>query len=149
MDEPKHLKPFGDVLSEGFSAAWEAGTKAIRNAYDAGKAAGKAEALQELRGKLAGVFEISQLEIVSGNEPRPQQTEQEDERKRARRGSIRPAVIVALRDHPSGITPNEVASYAGINENSARGALKTLADDGLAVKRGDKWFLAEEQEAEA
>jgi hypothetical protein len=116
---------------------WETTVALIKQAHEAGKRTGKVEAADELRNKLVGVL-TAPTEISESSEAD----------RRAPRGSVRPAVIGALIGYGEpGLRVNEIAIRTGVNENSVRGMLNTLREEGLAVKDGDLWKPAQKNES--
>jgi hypothetical protein len=65
---------------------------------------------------------------------------------RAKRGSVAPSVLEALNTSQRGLSPREVADKAKIPENSARGSLNKMRQDGTVEKRGSLWFLVKKEE---
>jgi IclR helix-turn-helix domain len=143
---PKHLEPHVGALHEALELAWQSGYKAIEAAFEAGRAAGKNEASEELRDRLASVLNVpmNKAAVLPPLPPLPSlDAEEQAESKRATRGSIRPTVIRALSDYGlPGLRPSEIASRTGLNENSVRGTLNTLAHEGVTTKIGDLWVLS-------
>jgi len=120
------------IFQQGFNTA----LKLLGRAYDLGKQ----EAALELREKVVGVLGLKEALATDGEEE--DEDDKERPAKRAPRGSVRPAVIEALKQAGTeGLRSLDVAERTGINENSVRGALNILAEEGLTLKRGDRWFL--------
>jgi hypothetical protein len=126
-----------------FQTAYEAALKIGKEAFDGGKVIGKNIAAAELRAKVAGILNDAPAKETAPPEPPPE--DDETEAKRARRGSVRPAVVEALRKAPNGLKTNEVAEHTGMNENSVRGTLNILLDELVTVKKGDRWFLNDQK----
>jgi hypothetical protein len=145
MDPIDPLMPFIETLKEGFNGAWDTANKLVRNAYEAGKAAGKQEAAEDLRVRLASVLNVpmnlSPTILPPPPLPPPPGSSTHEAEKRAPRGSVRPAIIGILVVSPNGVTTGEAALLSGVNENSARGTLNTLLSDGIVRKDGGKWYL--------
>lgn len=119
-------------LLDALNRVWRDSRTALIEAFDAGRMAGKNEAAADLRAKIAGVLE----------EPKPAPDDDGDDDGRAPRGSVKPTVIDALREYGApGLKPAEIASRTGLNENSVRGALNKLKDEGITDKLGDLWVL--------
>jgi hypothetical protein len=148
-EPPQHLKAFYSLLSVSLETAWQEGTKAIQQAFDAGRAAGKNDAAAEFRGRLASMLNdpvaapLAPPPLPPPPLPPPFSAGPvlTPELKRAPRGSVRPAVMQALAAEV-GLTTGEVAVIAGINENSARGTLNLLSSEGKVIRNGGKWYLA-------
>jgi hypothetical protein len=137
------FEPYQKRILAVFQAAYENALKIGNEAFLAAKTSGKNAAAAELREKVADILKFPPAPI--GDEPAEEEAEEETEAKRAKRGSVRPAVIEALRRVPTGLKPAEIAENTGMNENSVRGTLNILVDEGVTVKRGDRWFLAEQK----
>lgn len=142
-----------EQLRAAFTSVWDKSLKAVADAYRRGRADGKADAEAEMRNRLAGVLGVT-IQTVSVPAPLPPpptpELPQEPENKniekgkRAPRGTVRPAVISALESLTEGARPAHLAIITGINENSIRGMLNSLAAETppITEKRGDLWYLA-------
>jgi hypothetical protein len=62
-------------------------------------------------------------------------------RQRADRGSVRPTLLKYVTRNPGNDTKS-IAVATGIKDNSTRGGLNILRQEGQIVKRGDTWFPA-------
>jgi hypothetical protein len=128
-------------------------------AYEAGKAAGKAEAESELRAKLASVLT---LEATPGNfvgtgssgiasatlsEPTPTPRHSGWTNPRAPRGSVRPAIITALKASSVALTPKQIlqklheAGHTLVKDETIRSTLHKMATDGVTQQTSDGWTL--------
>lgn len=129
----------------------------MRAAYELGRVDARLELTSTLE---AMQVHISRLLGVSGPVAAPAPEERPDEiegaspkgeKPRAKRGSVRPAVLDLLRRLPPGPTVkdvfthnNKVGSFV-IAEPSIRSTLGDLRKDGLVDKRGERWFLIEKE----
>lgn len=160
------MKDIGAKLKATHDNLWDATASLIREAYVLGREHGKAEAAAELKARISNLLEPNPasdptMTVMSYPPPPPpppppaatMQTAQPADvegEKRAPRGSVRPAVINALRQKP-GLRPSDIAEITGLNENSIRGALNALAgdDEKITEKRGDLWYLRAQTETGA
>lgn len=107
--------------------------------YEAGREAGKKEAVDELRSKLSGLLDP----LPAANEP---DTDEADETSmesdgRASPGTVKPAILELIKAHPEGLTTREIAKKTGFKFNSVRGTVWWLASKDNAIeRRGQKWF---------
>lgn len=141
---PDPLKPICDDLGNAFNVIWDAANKAVADAFETGKAVGKAEAAAEMRDRLASVITgvapvplPQKPAILPPPPPMPGAAV-----KRRPRGSVKPEIIELLKKTPEGLRATDVALLTGLNENSVRGALNALAHDKTTKKQGDLWVLA-------
>ena len=135
------LKPASDGMRD-----------AVRAAFNLGFEAGRRQAAADMKAKLAAVLESDPVvdkepaAVPSSVEPSSDLAAKEREdgstpaSKRARRGSVRPAVLNHLK---SGLraTQNEIVEATGANENSVRGMLNKLRSAGLVDKVGDYYLF--------
>lgn len=132
------LNPFQRQLLAVLEKAWSEGRKIVGEAYEAGRVEGRKQATVELRQLVAGVLGPATAETEApSRSPSPPAPEGD----RAPRGSVRPMVLAALAKLPQGGRPADIAKVAGVNENSARGMLNKLAEEGKTYKVGERWLL--------
>jgi hypothetical protein len=133
----------------------------FNEAFQAGRACGRQEASKELQTKLAAVFELRDLTGASvpviptepttavPKEPIKIEKDVPPPPRRAPLGSVKPAILRALEEHP-GLTTAQIEEITGQKPNSVRGTLWTLsARDKVIERRSDgRWYLvAQKNEA--
>jgi hypothetical protein len=142
----KALNQIGGYAVSSFVAVGATLKDALEKADKAGYERGYADGIREAREELAAVKK--QLFAIAGalaSEPPPKPLNEippAPPLARAPRGSVAPAVLDVLRSSERGVSPREVADKANIPENSARGSLNKLSQEGKVEKRGQLWFLA-------
>ena len=140
FDPDKFLRPVASGIRD-----------ALFDAFEAGRVVGKREAAAEMKAKLAAALDfdassLSAKQTIEREQPATSETSNPivdsvpPRLSRAPRGSVKPAVMGMLTGI-LGATQAEIVNHTGINENSVRGILNTLRNDGLAYKKGEVWSL--------
>lgn len=134
------------TLDSIISASSEALRPLIEEAFELGRDAGRSEASAEMKAKLADLLSdnhratppVAASAVVSPIAPATRAADTSD--KRAKPGSVRPAIMQMIADTDAGVTSEEIVKATGFKPNSVRGTLWTLGHEGLAVKRGNRWY---------
>ena len=136
------------AISVSFKQALE---KAEEKGYERGFAEGRRAAIAEMKNKLFGAEDesIGPSTTISANAFSDEQEAYAADSARAPRGSVAPAVLEALGTTDRGLTPREVAEFANIPENSARGSLNKLRHQKLVAKNGPLWVLFQKKAADS
>lgn len=125
---------------------------AVLAAFDIGRKWGRAEAAEEMKARLTAALNLdgsqtSEVAVSSDKAEIPvDKTNEEIDSNnrntstRAPRGSIRPAIL-RLLGSVAGVTQIEIVEETRINENSVRGMLNSLRNEGLVERQGDVWSL--------
>ena len=126
----------------------------LREIYDLGRSTGHAEgrvegeaaAKSKIKSTLSDLFGDAGSRGAEQSPPtsvllRNQKHAWSDRQNRATPGSIRPAVLDALRISNVGLRPPEIAAATGIKENTVRGALNFLRQENKTHKWGGLWFF--------
>ena len=140
FDPDKFLRPVASGIRD-----------ALFDAFEAGRVVGKREAAAEMKAKLAAAldFDASSLSAMSTHQSAQPESvgssystaeSAPPQLPRAPRGSVRPAVMKMLA-RTLGASQSEIVKETGVNENSVRGILNTLRNEGLVVKKGEVWAL--------
>lgn len=168
MDANAHEKPVHPSLAKVFGQVGEVSgwiREILNIAFESGRSLGREEAKAMVAQKVKDGLERALLEF-SGPPPAPPANPQANApppaaqatpskvslSTRAPMGSVRPAVLRALGDHPSGLSAPRVhhavvvAGNPVIKENTVRVQLNKLRKEGLVAKRGQLWFLPEKAE---
>lgn len=138
-----------DILAD----ANEALRPIIEAAYHAGRDAGRREAANDLRAKLASVIGGDELSSTDkSTEVHTSLTNQGDvassseEDGRATPGTVKPMVLKLISEARNGITTRDIVRATGFKHNSVRGTLWALRKDGLITKDENKRWVASPQE---
>lgn len=131
--------------------------KLIEEAYEAGRRDERENLTAELKSmqgqlaRLLGDASQTQYRFSSSRDETEQNPPMEPEKPRAKRGSVRPAVIDLLTSMPIGPTVKEVFAFNNeygafqIAEPSIRSTLGDLRKEGLVRKHGERWFIVEKE----
>lgn len=135
------MQGFEDISKDAISVL----ERKLEEAYKAGFERGREQAASEFRAKLEQVFTApsaasqAPADFVMGSFGTSVVTEQDE---RAAPGTIKPAIIAALRSHPEGLFRREIVDLTGIKPNSVRGTLWQLQKESQITKNdNDKWVL--------
>jgi hypothetical protein len=121
---------------------------ALRNAYEAGVAAGYAKASEEIRARLSNVF--SEVVFPSGSviTNATVNPDQRGEEMREAPGTVKPTLLKLVTDSPQGISTKELIARTGFRANTTRGTLWSLRTQEKQIhKVGNKWFPGPESES--
>ncbi len=128
----------------------------LTEAFESGRNAGRREAEDDLRAKLAGLFTAPQV-LIPPTEPaatrspaQPFEIEHDIPLppRRASPGSVRPVITKLIEATVFGLTVDEITAQTGIKPNSVRGTLWTLGNEGMAEKVNGKWFAKKTEAAD-
>jgi hypothetical protein len=124
--------------------------EAAKKFYTAGLNEGRKLATAEMAVKLSNV--IGGVIPPSPPDAKMQPaglSSQEDRRKRAPQGTIKPALLKALTDYQAGLSSSDLVALTGFKENTVRGTLRQLLIEGAVEKRGQFWAVAIKNEGPA
>ncbi|WP_175577888.1 helix-turn-helix domain-containing protein [Mongoliimonas terrestris] len=117
----------------------------LAEAYERGRAVGRAEAEAELKERLASLFGGNMVPAA----PTVAQAIASSEHNttadgRLAPGTVKPRVHAVIMEHPEGMRIEDIALLTGFKTNSVRGTLYALKEEGYAEKRGLYWFPVSE-----
>ncbi len=127
----------GESALRNLDSIITASTELIREAFEAGRNAGRAEA-DDLRAKMAALISVD----VATPLPLRATTMVVSSGDRATQGSVKPTIAKLIAESAAGMTPGEIIEVTGFKPNSVRGTLWTLMHDGAIVKREGRWHSA-------
>jgi hypothetical protein len=109
--------------------------------YQAGYADGRAAAKADLHSKMSALLLDDNVVPVEpyGKATPNEQTEAESDR--AAPGTVKPAILKLIKDHPEGLTRRDIIDLTGFKVNSVRGTLWQLhaVDREIDTHKG-KWY---------
>ena len=112
----------------------------LDSVYQAGYADGRNAATAELRSKMSAILGDAPAEPIEayGN-PTPSEPDADGER--APPGTVKPAILKLIQEHPEGLTRMEIVKLTGFKINSIRGTLWQLhAGDRSILTHKGKWY---------
>lgn len=121
----------------------------LTEAFEAGRAQGKREASNEVRTKLVGFFDSME---APDSAPVMAQTESETNHlpvqpplqtangARATPGTVKPTIARLISTATGGLTTEDIVKQTGFKENSVRGTLHNLQNEGTINKSENRWF---------
>lgn len=115
----------------------------LQEAFDAGRAAGREEASNELRAKLSEVLGTPRPSVISESMPMTAAAPLAPGQSgagRAAPGTVKPTIRRVISEHADGLTTEGITLLTHFKPNSVRGTLHTLMQDGDIERRGNKWF---------
>ena len=124
-------------LNDIISASIEATRPLLREAYESGRAVGRAEASGVLKEKINNLLSA---DIGKPDDPPEPVAIAPHSGKRAAQGSVKPKIVRILEDSGAGLETDEICQITGCKPNSVRGTLWALSKEGVAVKRDGRWF---------
>lgn len=113
--------------------------------YKTGYDAGWKAAVEEMNGKLASMLgrkksDLAHLFIPEGESAQSPAPEPEQSDDRAAPGTVKPAILKIIREHPEGLTKKQIIEMTGIKPNSVRGTLWQLGtQDNLIRSDNGRW----------
>lgn len=113
----------------------------LDSVYQAGYADGRNAATAELRSKMSAILGDAPSPSIEpyGNPAPNEQTEAEGER--AAPGTVKPAILKLIQEHPEGLTRMDIVRMTGFKINSIRGTLWALhAGDRSILTHKGKWY---------
>ena len=109
----------------------------IREAFEAGRHAGRAEASADLKAKLADFLSSGQGAPSTESPGRAVMSSDE----RATQGSVKPKIVQLVAESAAtGTTATEITNRTGFKPNTVRGTLWTLGHEGSIFKRAGRWY---------
>ena len=139
---------FGDTVATVAKAALASFQEAMQQSFDKGHKEGYAEgfdagfvaAQKEIMAMISGIGRRHGVEKIE-NKQIQQKIEADDER--AAPGTIKPAILKIIQEHPEGLSKSQIVIMTGIKPNSVRGTLWSLNKEGEITKGGrDLWISA-------
>jgi hypothetical protein len=110
--------------------------KLLEEAFEAGRNDMRRELTVFLAGAPLGIPRVEAHTVIGGIAPSPNEG-------RAPVGTVKPTIKAVITEAPNGIRTSEIIEKTGFKENSVRGTLSTLKDEGFAERRGDLWYLSQ------
>lgn len=134
-------------------AAYDTFQAAMQQSYDKGKKEGYAEgydagfaaAQKEIMAMVSGIGKRYSGEGIENIRVPSRAITLDDER--AAPGTVKPAILKLIKEHPDGLSKSQIVNLTGIKPNSVRGTLWSLNQEGVIGKGGrDLWIPIESSE---
>jgi hypothetical protein len=131
------------TLDSIIAASAEALRPLLQEAFEAGRGVGRGEAAADLKAKIVGLLSIADQSATTDTEELiiTPDLAAVASNGRAAQGSVKPTIARMIVDGAqAGVTSEEITTRTGFKPNTVRGTLWTLGNEGLAVKRGGRWY---------
>ncbi|EJJ24617.1 hypothetical protein [Rhizobium sp. CF142] len=136
----------GGTVATVAKAAFDSFQTAMQDSFDKGRKEGYAEgfdagfiaAQKEIMAMISGIGKHRSAEKIENRQIQNEETDSDDGR--AAPGTVKPAILKLIQEHPEGLSKSQIVMMTGIKPNSVRGTLWSLNKEGHIKKSGrDLW----------